>query len=243
MNETIKKNLVTLAILQRTDAAREGIERYLSGVDQRIEGLSQRLTVVEQQVSEAQLQLDTLKKQYRTDENEIKSIEAGIAKSDVKLGSVKTNKEYQSILKEIDDLKVKKSAIEDRMIEMLDQIETAEKQVKVLKADHADLAREVEEQQNLIREEAKSQSQELASLNQERDEIWAELDPKMQKMYGRAKHQGKGIAVAAVLDGICQVCRINIPPQAFIELTRLDSMSMCPNCQRIIYPKAVIEGA
>jgi len=243
MNETIKKNLVTLAILQRTDTARENIERYLAGVDQRIDGLSQRLTTVEQQVSEAQLQLDTFRKQYRTDENETKSIEAGIAKSDVKLGSVKTNKEYQSILKEIDDLKVKKSAIEDRMIEMLEQIETAEKQVKVLKADRADLAREVEEQQNLIREEAKAQSQELASLNQERDEIWAELDPKMQKMYGRAKHQGKGIAVAAVLDGVCQVCRINIPPQAFIELTRLDSMSMCPNCQRIIYPKAVIEGA
>jgi hypothetical protein len=243
MNETIKKNLVTLAILQRTDTARESIERYLSGVDQRIEGLSQRLTTVEQQAAEAQLQLDTFRKQYRTDEDEIKSIEAGIDKSDVKLGSVKTNKEYQSILKEIDDLKAKKSAIEDRMIEMLDHIETAEKQVKVLKADRADLAREVEEQQNLIREEAKAQSQELASLNQERDEIWAELDPKMQKIYGRAKHQGKGIAVAAVLDGVCQVCRINIPPQAFIELTRLDSMSMCPNCQRIIYPKAVIEGA
>lgn len=243
MNETIKKNLVTLAILQRTDAARENIERYLSGVDQRIEGLSQRLTVVEHQVTEAQLQLDTLRKQYRADENETKSIEAKVAKSDAKLGSVKTNKEYQSILKEIDDLKVKKSAIEDRMIEMLEQIEAAEKQVKVLKADRVDLAREVEEQQNLIRKEAEAQSQELASLNQERDEIWAELDPKMQKMYGRAKHQGKGIAVAAVSDGVCQVCRINIPPQAFIELMRLDSMSMCPNCQRIIYPKAVIEGA
>ena len=243
MNETIKKNLVTLAILQRTDTAREAIERLLSGVGERIESLSLRLTAVEQQVKEGQLQLDTLKKQYRTDENETKSIDAGIGKSDGKLSSVKTNKEYQSILKEIDDLRVKKSAIEDRMLEMLEQIEAAEKRVKVLKADRADLAREVEEQQELIRKEAEAQNQELASLNHERDEIWAELDSKMQKMYGRAKHQGKGIAVAAVLDGVCQVCRMNIPPQAFIELMRLDSMSMCPNCQRIIYPKAVIEGA
>ena len=55
-------------------------------------------------------------------------------------------------------------------------------------------------------------------------------------------HQGHGIAVAAVVDGVCQVCRINIPPQAYIELMRLDAMSLCPNCQRIIYPKPVIEG-
>ncbi|MBI5064069.1 MAG: hypothetical protein HZB87_11575 [Desulfatitalea sp.] len=243
MNEIIKKNLVTLAILQRTDTARETIERYLAGVGERIDSLSRRLTTVEQQVNESQLQLDTLKKQYRSDENETKSIEAGIAKSDGKLGSVKTNKEYQSILKEIDDLKLKNGTLEDRMLELLEQIEAAEKQVKVLKADRTDLAREIDEQQNLIRKEAETQSQELASLNRERDEIWAEFNPKMQKMYSRAKQQGKGIAVAAVIDGICQVCRMNIPPQTFIELLRLDSMSMCPNCQRIIYPKAVIEGA
>jgi hypothetical protein len=243
MNEIIKKILVTLAILQRTDTAREVIEKYLAGVEERIQGQSLRLNTMEQQVAQSQLQLDTFKKQYRSDENEIKSIDAGIGKSDGKLGSVKTNKEYQSILKEIDDLKLKKSTIEDRMLEMLEQIEGAEQQVKVLKADRADLASEVEEQQNLIRKEAEAQSRELASLNKEREEIWGELEPKMQKMYSRAKQQGKGIAVAAVADGVCHVCRINIPPQAFIELMRLESMSMCPNCQRIIYPKAVIEGA
>ncbi len=243
MNESIKKNLVTLAILQRTDAARDTLEKYLSGVEERIESLSRQMAAMDQQVTEGQLQLDGVKKQYRSDENEIRSIEAGVEKSDAKLGSVKTNKEYQSILKEIDDLKLKKGVIEDRMIEMLEQIEKVEKQVKVLKADRADLAREIEEQQNLIRKEAEERSRELASLSREREEIWAELEPKMQKIYGRAKQQGKGTAVAAVVDGVCQVCRMNIPPQAFIELLRLDSMSMCPNCQRIIYPKAVIEGA
>lgn len=243
MNESIKKNLVTLAILQRTDTSREKLEKYLSGVQERIDRLSCQMASMDQQLTESQLHLDGVKKQYRADENETRSIEAGIQKSDAKLGSVKTNKEYQSILKEIDDLKLKKGTIEDRMLELLEQIEASEKQVKVLKADRADLAREIEEQQNLIRKEAEERSRELASLNLERDEIWAELEPKIQKIYNRANQQGKGIAVAAVVDGVCQVCRMNIPPQAFIELLRLDNMSMCPNCQRIIYPKAVLEGA
>jgi uncharacterized protein len=242
MNESIKKSLVTLAILQRTDTAREALDKKLAGVGQRIDALTQQLAAVEQQVADGQQQLDALKKQYRADEAETKSIDSGIVKSDSKLSSVKTNKEYQSMLKEMDDLRVKKSAIEDRMIEALEHIEAAEKQVAVLKADRADMALEITAQQTLIRAESEAQSKELAALNQERDEIWSELEPKMQKMYSRAKHQGKGVAVAAIIDAVCQVCRMNIPPQAFIELLRLDSMSMCPNCQRIIYPKAVIEG-
>ncbi|MBT8341914.1 MAG: hypothetical protein KJP07_18065, partial [Desulfatitalea sp.] len=63
----------------------------------------------------------------------------------------------------------------------------------------------------------------------------------LQTLYSRAKQQGHGIAVAAVIDAVCQVCRVGIPPQSYIELMRLGSMNMCPNCQRIIYPAAVID--
>ena len=44
-----------------------------------------------------------------------------IAKSKEKLTSVKTNKEYQALLKEIDDLKNANSKIEDQMFEILEQ--------------------------------------------------------------------------------------------------------------------------
>jgi hypothetical protein len=51
------------------------------------------------------------------------------------------------------------------------------------------------------------------------------------------KHQNAGIAVAGVMDAVCQVCRMNIPPQLFIELMRMQNILMCPHCQRIIYPQ------
>ncbi|MDA8140467.1 MAG: C4-type zinc ribbon domain-containing protein [Desulfobacteraceae bacterium] len=241
MDERIKNLLATLAVLQRADSARAALEKNLAGVEQRLSTLQNQLMAYQEQLKTSQGQLEQVKKQYRTDEVEIKSIDAAIVKSDEKLGYVKTNKEYQSMLKEIDDLKLKKSDIEDRMLSVLDQIETVEKKVICDKADLEDMKREVEEKQKAVRSEAEAQQREVASLHQEREEIWAELDPKMQKMYARAMHQGHGVAVAAVIEGVCQVCRMNIPPQAYIELMRLDALSLCPNCQRIIYPKAVIE--
>lgn len=241
MTESIRDNLATLAVLQETDSGVEAIERDLAGVDERMAALAGQLADFEQRVSEGQQQLDALKKQYRADEEEIRSIETRVVKSDEKLRSVKTNKEYQSMLREIDDLKAKKGAIEDQMIETLERIEDAEKEVRSLKADLVDMQQEIEERQKEIRSEADKRRRDLDNLNRKREGVWAGLEPKMQKIYERAKQQGRGIAVAAVVDAVCQVCRMNLPPQRFIELMRMDTLHMCPHCQRIIYPKAEID--
>ncbi|MBR9981657.1 MAG: hypothetical protein KFF50_11570, partial [Desulfatitalea sp.] len=181
------------------------------------------------------------RKSYRANEEEVKSIEDRVARNDEKLRSVKTNKEYQSMLREIDDLKVKKTALEDQMMNMLEQLERAEKEVLSLKADLTDMQQEIEAQQRQIQGEADLQRAQMEELVKKRETIWAQLDPKLQKIYSRAKQQGRGVAVAAVEDAVCLVCRMNLPPQRFIELMRMSDMQMCPHCQRIIYPKAMID--
>lgn len=241
MDEALKDNLKTLAQLQFIDAECNAIERQLAGVDERVEALGEQLTVFEQKVAKERLQLEDLKKQYRADENEVKAVETGIAKSDGKLHSVKTNKEYQGMLKEIDDLKAKKASIEDRMLDTLERIESAEKDAGCLAADLEDMQREVRGEQEEIRRVAGEQRLELEGLREERDAVWAGIGPKLQRLYTRAKQQGNGLAVAAVDNAVCQACRMNIPPQAYIELMRLNELNMCPHCQRIIYPKGVLE--
>ena len=241
MDEALKKNLKTLANLQLIDTECHAIERDLADVDQRIASIGAQLSVVEHQVAQERLQLDALKKQYRTDENDVKTIENSIIKSNDKLSGVKTNKEYQSMLKEIDELQLKKAAIEDRMIEALDQLEASERNLGILKADLEDMQREIDEQQDQIRVAAQEQQAELADLKEERDRIWSMLEPKLQKIYMRTSQHGNGVGVAAVVNAVCQVCRMNIPPQAYIELQRFNELSMCPHCQRVIYPQSILE--
>lgn len=105
MVSSIKEQLETLVALQETELQIRGIEQDLAGIDGRIDALTSEITAYEIRVSEYQTALDELKQQYRADEREVKEIDTHITKSNQKLRDVKTNKEYQSMLKEIDDLK------------------------------------------------------------------------------------------------------------------------------------------
>lgn len=241
MTNTIRECLETLASLQLVDSNEQVIDQHLAGVEQRIAALETELEDFKRKVAEGEQRLEDLHKTYRANEEEIRSIEDRVARNDEKLRSVKTNKEYQSMLREIDDLKMRKAAIEEQMIDMLEQLEGTEKEVVSHKADLADMQQEIQARQAEIEGEAKTQRAEKERLAGKRDSIWARLDARMQKVYTRAKQQGRGVAVAAVDNEVCQVCRMNLPPQRFIELMRMDAMQMCPHCQRIIYPKAMID--
>lgn len=237
----LKSQMRILVALQKAEIVISGNERDLARIDERVNALNAELSEYQGRVANQEELLTDLKKQCRSDEAEVKSIEARIIKSKEKLSAVKTNKEYQSMLKEIDEQKAKASQLEDRVLVNLDQIEASENDLVELKADLDDVTSEVRDKQNEIRKKAQQQQQELESLGVQRDEIWASVDPKMQTIYLNVKRQGHGIAMAEVMDGVCQTCRMNIPPQLFHDLLRMDTVRMCPHCQRMMYHKAVMD--
>ena len=143
------------------------------------------------------------------------------------------------MLKAIEDLEHKKSDLEDHMLGALDEIESAESQSKSLNADFDDLSQEVTERKNEIHQDAVQQRAKLNRLQQERESTWNQLPQNLQAIYQRISRQRGGIGVAAVHSELCQVCRVNIPSQLFIDLMRMKTIMQCPNCQRIMYPSTI----
>jgi predicted nucleic acid-binding Zn-ribbon protein len=234
--DTIKEQLILLAELQQVDLDIAALEKKLAGVQDQLDGFELQLAIMQDQIEGHQNQLGALQKQYRQDESDGRSIDDTIAKTQAKLNSVKTNKEYQAMLKAVEDLEHKKSDLEDQMLGALDQIESAESKFVSLNADFDDLKQEVEAKKAEINQKADKQREELNRLQQEREATWNQLPQKLQAIYQRVSRQGRGIGVAAVTDALCQVCRVNIPSQLFIDLMRMHTMIQCPNCQRIMYP-------
>jgi predicted nucleic acid-binding Zn-ribbon protein len=237
----LKEQLRIMVVLQKAEVAISGTKKELAGIDDRVNALNAELSEYQDRVAHQEQKLNDLRKRYRSDEDEVQMIETQVVKSKEKLGAVKTNKEYQSMLKEIDELKIKSSNLEDKMLGYLDQIESFEKDLIETNADLADVKAEVRQKQDEIRKNADKQRIELASLEQKRNDIWESIETKLQGVYGNVKRQGQGIAMAEIIDGVCQVCRMNIPPQLFHDLLRMDSICMCPHCQRIMYPKVVMD--
>jgi hypothetical protein len=238
MPEITKEQILSLVNLQRIEIEISSIKTKIGNVDQRLGKLDESLRDFKQVIDEQESVIDELNHKYRSYETDVRMNLDGIKKSEAKLSSVKTNKEYQALLKEIDDLKEKNSNLEDVMIEFLDRIEDAENTLNAKMTEYSELQARLNNEKETIQEETETGKRQLENLDVALNSVVAEIDAGLLAIYNKTKSlQGNGIAIVAVKDAICQGCNMNIPPQMYNELQRGDSLKKCPICDRIIYWK------
>jgi hypothetical protein len=236
MTAVTKKQIDTLVKVQQIEIETGELKAYLKKVPARISSLEQQLEEFIRGVEDDEAAIEDLNKQYRVLEGDVQLNLSKNQKSQEKLRSVKTNKEYQSSLKEIDDIKNVNSKLEDEMLELLEKIETAEKAIKERKQHYKEIVDESKREKQSIERDAEQREENLVELESKRVAIAAELNAGILKIFSQVKaKQGDLVAIVAVLDAVCQGCNMNIPPQVYNELQRCDSLRYCPSCFRIIY--------
>ncbi|VEN73680.1 conserved hypothetical protein [Candidatus Desulfarcum epimagneticum] len=208
----------------------EAEETKIQGLDSGLDAASKELETLEEKVAE----LKALRREYESDAD---LFSESIQKSNVKLSSVKTNKEYQSVLKEIEDIKQRSSENDEKMILCMEEIDQAEKDLALKHADHKEVSRRIENEKKAIREESESDRLALEKLEKESRGISERANPAILGQFLNIKKCANGVAISRVVDAICQGCNMNIPPQTYNELQACDSLRQCPFCQRIIYWK------
>ena len=236
MPNLTEKQIVALVKLQKIDIETAKFETFLQQQPVRMGNLDERLGKLVHSIEEEENVIGELNKRYRTYESDVQMNLGKIHKSQEKLRSVKTNKEYQSSLKEIEDIKAKNSKIEDEMLEFLEQIEKAEKDLNERKQSYSQIVDNTNLEKETIKRDAAKCRQKLAELESDRTAATDVLDPALLDIFNRVKaKQADAVAIAEVKDAVCQGCNLNIPPQMFIELQHRNRLKNCPNCERIIY--------
>ncbi len=228
----------SLVKLQQIEIETRRIKTNLNSVDQRLEKLDDRLLDFKQVIEEQESVINQMNQQYRGYESDVRVNLDRIKKSEAKLSSVKTNKEYQASLKEIDELKEKNSKFEDDMIEFLDRIEEAENLLKAKTTEYAELQTRMNIEKEIIQKETEEGRRKLENLEAQLKTVSASIDAGLFATYNQVKsNQSNAIGIVAVIDAVCQGCNMNIPAQMYNELQRGDSLRKCPICERIIYWK------
>jgi len=236
MTAVTKKQIDTLVKVQQIEIEIGKLKAYLNKVPARISSLEQELEKFIRSVENDEAAIEEFNKQYRAFEADVQLNLAKIQKSQEKLHFVKTNKEYQSSLKEIDDTKTVNSKLEDEMLEILDEIDTAEMAIKDRKQHYTQIVDESNREKESIERDAEQREEILVELESKHAAIAAELDAGLLEIFSQVKKkQGDLVAIVAVQDAVCQGCNMNIPAQFYNELQRCDSMKYCPSCFRIIY--------
>ncbi|MCK4984273.1 MAG: hypothetical protein KAS40_02080, partial [Desulfobacterales bacterium] len=143
------EQIASLVKLQKIEIEISVLKAKLSTVDHRIEILDNKLLDFKQTIEDQKSLIHELNQKYRTYESDVQLHLDRIKKSEAKLSAVKTNKEYQSSLKEIDDLKDMSSKNEDDMIEFLDRIEETENVLKGKVAEFSELEEEMKTEKEI----------------------------------------------------------------------------------------------
>jgi predicted nucleic acid-binding Zn-ribbon protein len=231
----MKAGIDALVRLQKVETEAENNQSKLSSVSHRVESLDAKIKEFDLTLNSEEALLDELKKKYHSCESNGQVIESGIRKIKEKLRSVKTNKEYQALLKEEEQLKAKASQIDDEMLEYLERIEKVEESLATRKKEFSQLCVQVSRDKELIAQEAEQLKKKLVQLDAEWKNISKQVDSELLEKFNRVKLQVHGAAIVPVRNAVCYGCHMNIPPQMYNELQRGDDLKFCPHCQRIIY--------
>ena len=234
----MKEQIKVLVKLQHLDTETVRIKSTLNDVSKKLEDLDSSLKEIEQTIKDQESVLNELTKEYRDYESDVKMNLGKNIKSQERLRSVKTNKEYQSMLKEIEDVNSKNSSIEDKMIECLERMDQTEEIIAKKKDEYLLFSDRIKSEKENIEREAGINKKKLDELDMDRKNVSGLIDSQLFKKYLviREQQQG-GLAVVPVKDAVCHGCNVNLPPQLYNELFRCDSLKFCPNCHRVIYLK------
>ncbi len=235
-NIDLREQTENLVKLQSIQSGKKRINAMLSKVDKKFSDLDRELVASRAIVDKKEGDLENQRKKYREIESELNMNAPRIDKSKEKLRAVKNNKEYQSLLKEIEDLKKQSSSMEDNMLECLEQTEKLEAAIKESETEFQSIKEHIQHEKEDVGKAAEKGKLELETLNAEWEQVSAAVAPEILKTFEKTRQLVGGVTIAPVINAVCQGCHMNIPPQLYNDIQRFDSLKYCPSCQRIIYP-------
>ncbi len=166
----------------------------------------------------------------------LKSGEAEVGKTKGNLLKIKTNKEYEAVLKEIEGIKAENSALEEKIIAGLDKVQSLEAALKEAKAEQKRAEGEVADVEKQARAECAEIETEVGAVGKQRDECAKGLSRDVLEVYDRVRIGRGGVAIVPVVDNVCQGCCMSLTMQEINNLiVSEDTLIHCRSCQRILF--------
>ncbi len=226
--------LEALLQLQRYDAKLMETQKKRDEIPRRREALKTSLDQAKAAHEHAKKDLEKVRLERRAQEKEIEVIQAEGVRLERQLLDVKTNKEYQAMLTEIQALKTKRSDRETVILEQFEREEVLVAQAKQAEQRIAEEERKLKVGEAEMEREIATLDQSIHSIKVDRDQVRPGVSKTLLARYDRLAGTRDGIAVAEVRKGACAACFKSLTPQAMQEARRNDAVLHCESCGRML---------
>ena len=231
MNELIEQ----LVALQEIDLVIDKIDVEIKQEQDELDGCIAALAERQERIKELEAAIEELEKERRTLEDEMTDKIANVKERQSKMMQVQTSREQTALLKEIEDAKRNVKENEEKIVSIMEQVEKLAAEVAeektILKTEKSQVDSRKKKVKKIVDDLNKGRKTKRAN----RDKQAGAINGSMVQKYEILRERRNGLAIVNVLEGVCQGCFMNLPPQKYNMLLRGDQVLECPSCQRLIY--------
>jgi hypothetical protein len=216
-------------------------DREILRLNEEVAALPRRVAAIEEKLAGTRAQLEKAKAAVKADEAARRKYETAITDLQQKISKyrdqsleVKTNEQYKALLHEIEFAQKEIQANEDKILELMVNAESREKEVKAAEAELKAETAEIEKEKAEARRVTEEDQRRLAEWNAKRDSLRQGVNPDLLRHYERVLKLRKS-GLSEVRDHKCLACQVMLRPQTYNEVRSGTTIVICDSCQRILY--------
>ena len=231
----MNQNLSPLIELQKLDLRIMELSEQRKKIPERLRQVETPLREARQLLQDTNVSMEALVKERRAHERDVEAQDAHNDKMRARLSEIKTNKEYQAHLFELQMANKKKSEIEDKVLACMEKIEQLQRTVNDAQERVRGAEQAFSQEKQVLDELDRKLAGELTELETQQRQRASQVERGLLERYTRLKNARKDQALAAIKGGMCAGCRLQIPPQLVAEVKRSQDLHTCPYCHRMLF--------
>jgi len=228
----------------------QALDRKIVNLENEIATLPKHIAEIERKLESHTRRLEADRAALTANQRERKKLEGDIQTQEQKISKLrdqtlqaKTNEQYRAFQNEIAYAQGEIRKAEDRILDLMEQSEPLDKNVKAAEVELKRQQQHVEAEKKIARERTAADKEELQRTQAERDAIVAQMTPAFYRDYERIRKKTRNHPIADATDGRCDACMIALRPQFFQDLRRGDKIMFCESCGRILTYNPVVDVA
>jgi uncharacterized protein len=224
-----------LLILQDRDRKLLRVQDELARIGPERQELQARMHGSQTALEAAKHKVKQLESDRKKSELEVDAKKQLIDKYSIQQFQTKKNEEYRALAHEIETCKAAIVQLEDQQLDMMEQIEAAQKEVAQANQIAAEAKKNVDSRLADIADRETNLKKELAELQSNRSELAEVVDETARSKYERLfKQKGQNVVVG-IQHGVCGGCHMQLSRSIIVTCQADQDIVTCPNCGRILY--------
>jgi len=213
--------------LGELERSKEYIPDMMENLRREIAESEHKLKETKEGLSRARLEQKDVDLQLQEKQDKFKALQG-------RMMAIKTNKEYDALIREIDQIKADIYGLESRAVELIETVEGYEKELDGLDGQVVNIRNVNGTQLTSLQEQIDSVGSKIQMREKERQQLVGQVSIRAIRAYDRIRKGKGGAAVVAVKKRACGSCYKALPPQKIQEIKIGERIITCDSCGRML---------